>query len=591
MRHALSLAILFCAATSCLQPVIERQCEKDADCGSGWICIAQNCVPPGSSSNDGGVGGGTSAAGGGTSVGGGGTSVGGGSAGGGAATGGGPVGGGGGTSLCNQTNCPDGCCAGGACILASVQTNGLCGLKAAACQACASGSACSDGVCTGGACNAMNCPDGCCSGNGCVNQNNQSSLQCGNSGAACSSCTMGTECTGGTCAPLPCNIMTCPDGCCDGTTCIPLPSQTTAECGQAGNACEQCDPTSSCNLGTCAAGGCGAQSCLGCCFNGSCLGGLDEFACGVGGDACTVCPPTSTCLDGFCAGCGAVTCTGCCQNGFCQSGNDNTACGMQGNVCEVCPVTESCEMQRCGGVMKQAFVGDPCSADSDCATIAPGAICKHFTSTGSGVYQNGYCTLLCTGANTCPGGSECETIPSHGETDSLCLKTCDATAAGCRNPGYACYMFGTTVDACWIFPEPPLSDGGIVTVDAGSFGEAVGHPCTQTSQCEPETNLCIPELLGMFDTGYVGGYCSEMCTNSPCPVGSVCVADSLGGMASTNTCKSLCSNPGMGQGSCRTGYICQTSASGLSWCGPRCNNQTLPCLGNGTCNAMTGYCN
>jgi hypothetical protein len=241
-------------------------------------------------------------------------------------------------------------------------------------------------------------------------------------------------------------------------------------------------------------------------------------------------------------------------------------------------------------------VGDPCRSDLDCSPLGAGAICKQFTSTGTGFYVNGYCTLMCSGPSSCPMGSICESLPGHGENDSICLNRCSATGNGCRTPGYSCFNFGNPMpSACWIFPVPLVPDAGIIPppVDAG-VGEAVGAPCTDNSQCLPQSVFCVPETLSMIKTGYVGGYCSDNCSSTQaCPPGSVCITENLGGVLTNSSCKSVCFNPGGGQGVCRSGYICIADASGgmVGWCGPRCTNQSVACPSGGMCNTMTGYCN
>jgi hypothetical protein len=301
------------------------------------------------------------------------------------------------------------------------------------------------------------------------------------------------------------------------------------------------------------------------------------------------CPAGTQCLNGSCQGCSPTTCpSGCCQFGFCQPGNLSGACGTGGGACASCPAGSSCQFQQCTPV-GAARVGSPCTLDSDCANLGMAAVCKRFTSSGNAAYVGGYCTLRCGTGLTCPMGSSCASAPSVGENDSICLQNCAATSQ-CRNPGYACYSFPQgNFNACWIFPTPSLSDGGFPQ-DAGT-ARAVGAPCTDNFQCQPPNGaFCLPQSISTINTGYVGGYCSRNCdAASPCPAGSVCITENLGGVVST-TCKPLCFTPGMGQGVCRNNYICQGSPTGVSWCGPRCSNQSFPCPGGGMCNNATGYC-
>jgi hypothetical protein len=604
MRHPFSLAVLASVAVSCFAPVNEQQCERDSDCGSGWLCIVNQCIPPQMSNPDGGTGGGTgtggSGAGGGVNTGGG-VNVGGGGAGiggGDVAGGGGIGGGGGGSAACNLSNCADGCCAGDICIPASAQTSVNCGIKAQQCAQCGAGAMCNMGFCTGGSCNFNNCPNGCCSGNGCVPFGAQSTLSCGTNGSQCQACGNNSACSNGVCAQPTCNSQNCITGCCAGNLCIPFQAQTDANCGLAGLACESCPPGATCAMGSCSTGSCNSTTCpMGCCFAGTCLRGTDQFACGSGGQQCVQCPAGSACPNGVCEGCGPQSCMGCCLMGFCQAGDQQGACGISGMQCIGCPMGQSCQFGKCTPTTMNVRVGDPCSTDFDCASLGPNSECKLFTSTGSGVYQNGYCTLKCGGTGApCPMGSVCENVPSRGENDSICMARCGAAGGTCRMPGYSCFSFGPNgPNACWIFPPPAPNDGGIITVDAGPSGEQVGAPCTDNNQCQPTTNLCIPESVMGFNTGYTGGYCTDTCgATLPCPVGSVCITENLGGVLTQSTCKTLCFNPGGGQGACRTGYICQQEPAGgmIGWCGPRCNNQSFgACSSGGMCNAQTGYCN
>src|SRR5262245_2975752 len=75
-------------ASGCSKPVTNTSCTSDAECASGFVCVANLCTVV-----DGGAGGGTSGAGGGASAGGG-SAVGGGSSAGGGSAGGGSAGGG-----------------------------------------------------------------------------------------------------------------------------------------------------------------------------------------------------------------------------------------------------------------------------------------------------------------------------------------------------------------------------------------------------------------------------------------------------------------------------------------------------------------
>jgi serine protease len=125
---------------------------------------------------------------------------------------------------------------------------------------------------------------------------------------------------------------------------------------------------------------------------------------------------------------------------------------------------------------------------------------------------------------------------------------------------------------------PPGPDAGI---------PPIGSACT--TDCGAG-RLCVPESAPT-QTGYVGGYCSALCNNGICPAGSSCVNDSIGGF-SVSFCKANCATPGMGQGSCRAGYVCAngTGSAAQGVCTPRCTNAGYLCPNNTVCNAGSGYC-
>ncbi len=643
MRKAVAIAFLGAAAASCLAPVLERQCERDADCGSGYRCIAATCMP-GDDEGDGGKAGGAAGASGGT-----GGSAGSKAGGGGTAGAGGSGGAGGGAVLCSPANClsgccnfttntciptanqstttcgfagrqclacpandtcrdgtcvgpaacdfdtcPNGCCANGLCVPTSTQSVNSCGLGGGQCRSCGAGNVCNNGTCQSvPTCNAGSCPNGCCNGNTCVPFTMQSTGVCGTAGQACRACLANQTCVTGSCGSTLCNPGNCPNGCCQGNVCVQPQSQSAVNCGKGGAACVVCAAGQTCSSGACVAQGCGPQTCMGCCSLGSCTRGMDVFACGTGGQACVACPAGSSCVNGTCQGCSPTTCpNGCCQFGFCQPGNLGSACGAMGGQCQTCPAGTMCQMQRCVPVTPPVAVGSPCTTDPDCASLGMGAICKRFTSTFNAAYLGGYCTLRCGPGQACPTGSSCGGAPAVGENDNICLQNC-SSANGCRMPGYACYSFGALgFNACWIFPTPTLGDAGTPPpVDAG-VGRAVGAACTADSQCQPPGNaFCLPPTFAGFNTGYLGGYCSRDCSaTSACPAGSLCISESLGPGGTFMTCKTICSTPGLGQGTCRPNYVCQPNAAGAGWCGPRCNNSSVPCPNGTMCNNSTGYC-
>lgn len=109
-----------------------------------------------------------------------------------------------------------------------------------------------------------------------------------------------------------------------------------------------------------------------------------------------------------------------------------------------------------------------------------------------------------------------------------------------------------------------------------------GSPCTSTTQC-------YTPVVGSREclTSWPGGYCTSTC---------LLLRQSCGGVLGPGYCTPAgecllaCANPGQGQSTCRSGYVCDFSegAGSQGVCLPRCDSPGLACT-SGTCNAA-GYC-
>ena len=240
-------------------------------------------------------------------------------------------------------------------------------------------------------------------------------------------------------------------------------------------------------------------------------------------------------------------------------------------------------------------IGDPCNFSSECAAIGGGAYCKTLTSTGNGVYQNGFCTRSCFidgGMGGCPTNDLClAALGAYGENDVFCSPRC-SNMAQCRTPGYACYFFVTAgANACWLNPIPGTGfDAGFVP-DAGSMSN-IGGACVNDGQClSPTNSFCIPDVApGVGATGFVGGYCSTSCNGTPCSSGSTCIPVNSG-FGTFPVCLKECPGPRLGQSTCRNGYVCEGTAGASSgYCLPRCSNTGANCSAGTTCNTTSGYC-
>jgi hypothetical protein len=565
----------------CFVPVTEKQCDVNTPCGSGWVCLGGVCHPP-----DGGKAGG--AGGGGAGVGGGGAGVGGGGAG----VGGGGAGVGGGGGACG--GCRD--ATTGGCLPGTAQNR--CGINGNTCSACQATQTCQNGACVNAGCTAANCPSGCCRNGVCVPTSMQTTASCGLSGQTCAACPAGQGCFFGKCSAVStCNSTNCA-GCCSGNVCLNTMIQTPVNCGLGGNACFACAAGQICTNGTCIVPTtCTAASCPGgCCDSGKCVVFATQSPsfCGASGTQCKQCPPGNTCSFGACVApqCSPVTCAGCCTATGCVAGTATLACGRNGMQCTSCGGGQVCAAGSCMGIGKK--IGDSCMSSTDCSAIGSGAYCKFQTSSGNGQYLGGFCTRPCStdGGNTCTADSVClNALQPYGENDAFCSPRC-SNMNQCRTPGYSCYFINTvSTTACWLNPIP------LVGIDAGvaTDGGSIGLPCVNAGQCTNPTNaFCIQDVIpGLGASGFVGGYCSALCSTVPCIGGTSC--QTVTGFSSGLTqqvCLRDCIGPRTGQSNCRNGYVCEgTAGTPLGSCLPRCNNSGATCPAGATCNTMSGYCN
>jgi hypothetical protein len=296
------------------------------------------------------------------------------------------------------------------------------------------------------------------------------------------------------------------------------------------------------------AGGGGGTTC-GCRDGrGQCQPGNSPLACGANMAMCTTCGFGEQCVNGACmaGACGPQSCAGCCTNNFCLVPSQQTrfTCGSMGQACTQCPMGQTC--------------------------------------------QNGACATPVCNATTCPTGCCVNGMCQPGDSRFAC-GTAGQTCVRC-GMGQAC-----TAGVCaGTFDAGVPTDGGVITPDAGTGNVAAGSPCTTTQACQPPmTGFCIQENIAGQATGYTGGYCTTQCgANQPCGGGAMCVTESFFG-AAQSTCRATCSAPGT-QSTCRTGYVCQASASSVSpgYCRAKCTNggALSGCPAGQTCNMATGVC-
>lgn len=154
---------------------------------------------------------------------------------------------------------------------------------------------------------------------------------------------------------------------------------------------------------------------------------------------------------------------------------------------------------------------------------------------GGGGVDGGFCSQVSC-PNGCCLGNSCVPVLQQGNA--------------------VCGFFGDRCRPC-AFDEGCVSgkcEPVITPFDAGAG--TVGGPCFQDFDCGNDgLAFCIPEFSGGTSTGFVGGYCSRMCDNAPCPVGASCVEAETSGGGVVNICFTSC----MGVVQCRMGYQCDTT--------------------------------
>ncbi len=237
---------------------------------------------------------------------------------------------------------------------------------------------------------------------------------------------------------------------------------------------------------------------------------------------------------------------------------------MNGVTCAACTGNQSCQSGTC---QTAATLGGPCSGVSDCASLGTGAICK-LTTTEGAPYPQGFCTMICSGADgdscasgqgTCIGGGT-SVIAVYGEGDIICTPNC-ATPGGqstCRN-GYACY--GDTSGFCWLNPIPDF-DGGELSQQARHSVHA-GHAVRRILRRPSGAWRREPALDDMDNqTGFTGGYCIADCTydntGNFCGPNGACFDFTTDPTQPVDLCLRTCPNPGGGHSSIRSGsqYSC-----------------------------------
>ena len=411
-------------------------------------------------------------------------------------------------------------------------------------------------------------------------------------GEYCDTCAPGyatqdcsVACSGGACAVCGdrgwCKEGTAGDGSCTCGQGWALPSCTECEKNRFGLDCRGECPADQINVvcsnhGVCSDGRTGNGSCV-------CSSGWAEPLCDTcdkfhwGGDCSGMCPGNGTCSDhgscnkstGVCTcdpGWGGSECELVCLcngNGVCVASDPPCQC----NVGYALPNCKNCEDGYAGlncAVLCPGAPDNPCGGHGTCDPIRAVCDCPGWYDSPTGTPCSETCplgpgALVCSGHGRCDGPVNNFTCSCDANWDGDDCNSCDEYHSGsdCSKPCPA--VFDT------------VSNSSLV---CSGHGECFDGECYCTTDrcgpaCEDSTNcqsLCTQGKYGENCTGLCPGYSQ----------GQICHGH--GG----------CSNSRSGTGEC----VCQARGA---WVGPECNlrcptNNTLPCTGNGKCEASNATC-
>ena len=475
-------------------------------------------------------------------------------------------------------------------------------------------------------CGPQNC-GGCCDSKGtCVKSpNNNNNTTCGSVGNTCTDCaaagstcnTTTSTCTGtgagggggGTGGGTGGGGSTCTGCSTPNGTC--LPGNTVINCGVNNARCVACGSGESCTNGVCMTPMSGKTVGSPCANDTECqMGGLGAMAIcklattsGNGiysGGYCTLNCRTSTCpMGSVCVGAASYgeadaicwdSCSGAtdCRPGYACYGLTT------GRACWINPIP----MVDAGTPADK--VGNACTSTATCINPPDnGGVCLSREFNYDWAALGGYCSRdNCRSNRDCAvdGGAICLGFSAN---DSACVQKCaDSTSDGgqstCRN-GFTCdrYYSGLPDGG-----QQPSVDGYCVPPQA-PIPTTIGNACANDLACKVPTGAIADCISDTLSDGGPSGVPGGECTRLGCSDSSDCSGD--GGAqcffftGGGSQCFRMCAASGVGQSTCRTGYVCASfgiadggqSANGV--CEPGCNVDGGGCRAPQTCNAM-GYC-
>ena len=325
------------------------------------------------------------------------------------------------------------------------------------------------------------------------------------------------------------------------------------------------------------------------------------------------------------------------QNGICAlypgTGTDCTTTG--------CPAGQACEAGVCVAMTGDGNVCSPCASGADCS----GGVCLQYPDGA------GYCGRNCTSSAEC-GSDQCVSITGVGgqcvrvaggtpscsatagcSSDSQCsatqrcntaTRTCEARPTTGGPIGTACEtgdqcqsglcFAGACSQSCdWLAPTScpggfycsgaatGSCGGSGVCLPGSAGGGALGDACSTATECgslycangecaEPcspggaagcsEGASCqvgaVPGCGSCQRSGQLGDPCDM---NEDCTSG-ICAAR----VAGEGFCSQVCE----GEGSCPTGFRCESAGEGVAVCAPESGTLGSPCADNSEC--LSGLC-
>ena len=402
------------------------------------------------------------------------------------------------------------------------------------------------------------------------------------SGAWDDQCTLETEQVCGINCGGPCDAASCPDGCCDATSGICVPSScqfygvvckgnpvdgggpgtgTCATCDSDG--CETCsDIQCTACVPDCAGKACGDYDGCGSRCEGSCdAGKFCSIALGICTDQCD-----------------AASCPGgCCDaSGICQPGTVDEQCGAHGAACDACPgagpacvaiggtppqggLCQACDSTTC--------IEGCCSADGHCLTNGAdatcgsyGAACADCTLQGSVCLDWGSSATCAECSPDCEGKSCGDSDGCGGACSAECAAgTCVTNSASMPNGCYPC--------------NPSTCDGGCCSAEGKCVGGGQQHSCGGNGvACMDCGDQACTADWSTFPPTQQCGACGSSCT-PPLPGDYYCQSDGCGGIC-----------PGW---NCVGGGTCQLMEGGWTQCTPV--GFCIPSMCNGCCD-FSGNC-